>query len=395
MNIRSLYMHIYQDIRHQITTNQLKPDDRLPTEAELTQRYDVSRITVKRALYELDKDGYIYRVRGSGSYAKGSNGNYAKTVPMLHNMIAFVLPSENSTGLSEYIRGASDELELRNYYLSIHTTNESITKEREFLEQLPKSRIQGIIFYPINATSNMDLAYSLFMNNYPIVTMDKYYEGLKIGHVVADNRSGGYMAAKKLLGLGHTRIAFVSSVSLESASSVKNRYFGYCQALIEHRIAIDARLVVLDYIHELGAVGETAFYERLVKGLAEAGVTAIQAENDNIAVKIMKAAADFGLKLPEQLSVVGFDNSEIAQLVDIPLTTVGQPFYQIGRTAAGLIVQAVESGAQPESRELPVEWVERGSIALKAQATNKSLSRGAEHEDRIELLQLAESVKSK
>lgn len=360
MDTQVLYMQIYHTLKTEIEAKQYEVDHQLPTELEMTERFQVSRITVKRALDELESQGYIYRKRGSGSYVLNQTPQAGEST-LLDRMIAFVLPSDGSTGLSEYIRGAAEILEARGYYMSIHMTNESPAKERDLLETLPRKGIQGIIVYPINARSNMDILHMHYMNKYPILTIDKYYEGLPVASVVSDNQAGGYMAASNLIQLGHRRIAFVSSVSLEAASSVRNRYFGYAQALRDHGLAIDPSLVVLDYIEEWWQTGEQAYYQKLVKGLMDHGATAIQTENDYVAAKILIAAAELEIQVPEQLSVVGFDNNDIAARLDIPLTTVAQQFYEIGRKAGELIVEAVESGRLSDRIEVPVQWMERSS----------------------------------
>jgi GntR family transcriptional regulator of arabinose operon len=364
---RPLYSKIYEYLKEQIVLNRYGEDRQLPTESALIERFSVSRITVKRALDELEQSGYIYRKRGSGSYVKPRNelyGGEGEPSSLLQRVVAFILPSDASSGLSEYIHGAAEALEAKGYYLSIHTTNESTVKERELLETLPKKGIQGIIFYPINARTNMDVVHAHYMNGYPILTIDKYYEGLPVSSVVSDNYGGGYMAAKHLIDQGHARIAFVSTVSLDSASSVKNRYLGYSQAHKDHQLSLDSRLVQLDFIEEMGKHGEHPYYELMLEKLIQLEVSAVQAENDHVAIKILKAANDLGVRVPEQLSIIGFDNHELAGQVEVPITTLEQQFHEIGRRAAELIAEAMDTGHCVGDRiEVPVKWVPRASVA--------------------------------
>lgn len=364
METKSLYHQIFDSIKESIESKQYEADQQLPTEQELTKRFGVSRITVKRALDELEAEGYIYRRQGSGSFVmpEAERGG-AKDEPF-SQMIGFILPSFSSSGLSEYIQGASDEAASRGYHLSIHTTHENTAKEREFLLGLPKGGIKGIIYYPTNARSNMDMIYAMYMNNYPILTIDKHCEGLPVGNVVADNHGGGKMAADHLIKLGHSRIAFVSSVGLDAAPSVKNRYFGYCQALMENDILNDPELVILDFLEECSLHGQQNYYELLINRLINCGVTAVQAENDSVAINVMKAALAAGVAVPEQLSVVGFDNSGISASFAIPLSTVEQPFYDIGRKAVELIAAALETGQAIGSCVLPVSWAQRSSTGF-------------------------------
>lgn len=366
MGKKPLYTKIFDSLKESINNKQYAADQQLPTEQELMKQFGVSRITVKRAMDELEAAGYIYRRQGSGSFvaqeSEKEKGSVRNDDPF-SDTIGFILPSFASSGLSEYIQGASDEAERRGYRLSIHTTQESTVKEREFLHALPKGGIRGIIFYPTNVRSNMDVIYAMHMNQYPIVTIDKHCEGLPVSSVVAHNYAGGRMAADHLIKLGHSRIAFVSSVGLDAAPSVKNRYFGYCQALVENGIPNDPELVILDFLEAWNTQGGEHFYASLLNRLLSRGVTAIQAENDIVAVNVMKAAIGLGVSVPEQLSVVGFDNSDIAPSFAIPLSTVEQPFYAIGRKAAELIANGLESRATEEGCVLPVSWIERKSSA--------------------------------
>lgn len=368
MGTKALYLQIYDSIKELIDNRTYTADQQLPTEQELIRQFGVSRITVKRALDELEAAGYIYRRQGSGSFAMPRQDEAEeRKEERFSDTIGFILPSFTSSGLSEYIQGASDEADSRGYRLSIHTTQESIVKEREYLQALPKGGIKGIIFYPTNARSNMDMLYALHMNRYPVLTIDKQCEGLPIGSVVSDNFAGGLMAAERLIACGHRRIAFVSSVGLDAAPSVKNRYFGYCQALQNNGIPTDPELTALDFLAEWGQQGDS-FCAKLVARLLERGATAIQAANDDVAVSLMRAAIQLGISVPDELSVVGFDNSDMASSFSIPLSTVEQPFYAIGRKAVEQVAHALETGSEATGSVLPVKWIERESIA---EAPNK------------------------
>ena len=349
---KPLYMIIFEELREKIITGEYPPDYQLPTEVELAAQSGVSRITSKRALIELEREGLIYRKRGSGSYVKKQEtqpGPNTGTVNA-NRIISMVLPYMASSEL-EYIKGASDYLDSRGYYLGIHNSNWSKEKEKELLIRVPKNGSSGIILYPLSTVSNVELINAIYWNDYPIVTIDQYYEGLQVTSIVSDNFAGGYAAAKQLIDLGHERIAFISSISIEYRSSVRDRYQGYCNALKDHKIPINMDIVVTDFYRQVDEENSKAFYKKMVSTLLQAGVTAFQVEHDHLAVELLKNALEMGVQVPGQLSITGFDDHIITQHVEVPLTTVAQDFYEIGRKAAELIVKQDRRDRKPSSKK--------------------------------------------
>jgi DNA-binding LacI/PurR family transcriptional regulator len=363
---RPLYKQIYDELRQKILNHEFAANQQLPTEAELASMFGVSLITSKRALMELEREGLIYRKRGSGSFVR-PRAKFASLSPgdQKDRRVAIVLPLRelDSTGLLDYIRGAAEAFETRGYYLSVHGTGYSVPEEEIVqLSSLPKKGVKGVIFYPIRNDMNAVELFALVMNGYPVVTIDKYFDGFPIKYVAADNVDGGYQAAAHLIRLGHTRIAFVAHNGLDKATTIKNRFFGYCKALQEHGIRIESKLTVTNVSSHWPANDRKESYCRLVDELMKRDVTAVQAENDLVAIEVLKACLVLGLKVPEDLSIIGFDNTELSSHVDVPLTSVEQNFYLIGKTAAELLMEGIESGSIQSGPVLtPVRLVVRQS----------------------------------
>ncbi|OZB91317.1 substrate-binding domain-containing protein [Paenibacillus sp. XY044] len=362
---KPLYTKLYQYLKEKIESSEYLPEQQLPTEVELAEQFGVSRITSKRALSELEREGYIYRKRGSGSYVKLRNVEDARqdNLPGAPNsMISMIFPFEEGGQIFGYIQGASDYLNAKGYFLSIHNTNYSAQKEWELLNTLPQRGIKGIILYP-NQKCNLQVLYTLYMNEYPVVTIDKHYDSLPVSSVVADNFNGGYVAAERLIRLGHKRISFVSFVDMETTSSVLQRFFGYCQALKDHGLPLDNDIVINEFfvgpIHSI----PREHYRNLLTQLLAKGVTAIQVENDLLASDFLKICAEMDIKVPEQMSIIGFDNSDFLEWMGIPLASVAQDLYEIGRRAAEIIVNMLESSHYLQEKvTIPVKLVERDSI---------------------------------
>jgi GntR family transcriptional regulator of arabinose operon len=245
--------------------------------------------------------------------------------------------------------------------LTIHSSNWSKDKEKEFLFHLPRRGVSGTLLYPVSTLNNLDMVYSLYMNQFPIVTIDQYYDNVPLGSVVSDNFKGGYLAASNLIELGHRRIAFVSSINLQYRSSVRDRFYGYCKALKDAGFPIDGEIVVHDFLDKYETAGKQEYVQSLIGQLMELEVTAIQAEHDHLAVDLLRAAIERNVKVPEELSIVGFDNHEISANVEIPITTINQNFYEIGRKAAAMMLDLIEKGLpqQQNKVEIEVEWIGR------------------------------------
>ena len=359
-----LYEKILLYLKNMIQNGELLPGDKLPTEMELAEKFGVSRITSKRAMEELRLAGLIYRIRGRGSFVSGTEKeeeteekpsagtDYSKVV-------AFVLPfSCSNGGLMDTIRGASGVLAENGYILDVKYSNRSTEEEKELLESLYEKKLGGIIFYPISDRKNLELMNMFSLDEYPIVSIDKYFESVPVSCVVSDNQKGEYEAAKYLLGLGHKNIAFLSDVRIEDATSVRNRYFGYCRALKESGIPIRQEFVKNGDFRDL--LKEPALV--ILKELLKDGVTAMCCINDYVAVFIIKCLENLGVRVPEDVSVIGFDDIDVG--VYAGLTTVRQNMVYMGECAARYIVNCNQTKSCDYTKTvIPVEMVQRESCA--------------------------------
>lgn len=381
-NNKTLYNQIAEYLKDKIRNSELMPGEKLPTEMKLAEMFNVSRITSKKALEELEKENLIYRRRGSGSFV--SNGKKSSEIPketiknnlVKPKVIAFILPFDSTSGrLIDTIKGAAEILESRQYYLTLNNAGRSTKREKELLSELYTSDIRGIIYYPKSDSKNLDLLYLLSVYEYPLVVIDKSYESISLSYVVSDNFDGGYKAAEQLIKLRHKRIGFVSDIKIEDATSVRKRYFGYCKALTDNGIFVDNEIVefglkdsnnspfeVNNFIENLE---QKQGLKNMLTYLRDKGVTAIQAINDYIAINLIHACSEMNIKVPEQLSIIGFDNIETSAFPNVELSTIEQNFYEIGRHAAQILLDKIEHGSSNHvQRVLPVKLIERKSYSM-------------------------------
>lgn len=382
-----LYQEIIDYLKTKIINREFLPGDLLPSEFELTRDFKVSRITAQKALDELENSGLIYRVRGKGSFVSDQpqimQGNPAE---QSLKIIALVIPFRSSLGRSfDIIQGLSTVLSKNGYYLSVHISHYSVAEEREILTKLVKDGVAGIIVYPFSHCDNIDLIHRLLLNNYPIITIDKFYDVLPVSGVFSDNFNGSYQAATHLIERGHRNIVFISDRELAAANSISERYFGFCKALKDHNLPItDEQLILTEYRHNeplfeavknnSPSVNELLDpYKKIITGLLEGDkpCTAIHGLNDYLTIYLLKAALAMGIKVPGELSFVGFDNIDYSAYLEVPLTTVEQNFREIGVEAGNLIMSRISDPAGECKRiVIPVELIERRSTAFLETAVN-------------------------
>jgi GntR family transcriptional regulator, arabinose operon transcriptional repressor len=380
---RPLYSQIIDHLKKRIATGELLPNRQIPTEKALAQQFNVSRITSKRALEELEREGLIYRKKGSGSFVKEKVKSDAVVSVIANqtpiNVIALVMPFGSSMGRSmDVIQGLTGLLNKYGYYLTVHISNESMGEEKRIINNLVHDGVRGIILYPVSHDRNIDLIYRLSIKRYPIVTIDKYFDAFDVSCVVSDNFTGSYNLTAYLIEMGHREIVFFTDWSIESATSIRDRYFAFSKALHDHSIELDdSKLICLETMHmEAGdaSVGNYTFSnhrpELIRKTLADLTnrpnkCTAIQAVNDMAAADLIRAALEMGIKVPEDLAIVGFDNLEKSEYLEVPLTTVDQDLATIGEEAGKLILDRINNPAGKSKKIIvPVKLIKRKSTEV-------------------------------
>lgn len=345
------YIVIKEEILNKIIKGFYKSGDRIPSENELAEMYKVSKITTKRSLDELEKDGHIYRIKGSGSFVSDQvqrNGfNHL-------NMIAMVLPLGSSTGGGMDLFYSVEKIAKEHgYYVSIENTHSSCEKEREIILSLLRDNIKGIIYYPAYTSENFDLIKKLSIEGYPLVIIDKSIYDINIDTVVCDNYTGSYNLTKHLLNTGHKKIAFISEETIDETSSIRERFLGYCDALVEENISLDIDLIMYKTAYRHKKTKDNIFIKEVIKKIKEnRSISALQVSTDVLAVELIKYCNMEGINVPEDISIVGFDNLDIASYISPALTTVRQNFKNIGENAAQLILKRLEDNGRKAEKVL-------------------------------------------
>lgn len=370
------YQKIADDFIEKIEMGELGPGDRLPTEVELGQTYGVSRITVTHAIRLLQNRNLVYRVKGSGTFiskrstigsprigAKPSNGM---------SFISVIFPRGEQDGAHEILIGVESECAKGGFYVTIHNSKSKPVLEHNIIMNLLGQGCGGIIVYPCSSDHhNMDVYSELIIRDFPFVVIDRRIDLLRVPFVACDNEKAMHDMVAHLIAKGHQRIGFFCN-STETVSSERERYKGYYEAHIAAGLSVKPGLLFrvardLGNVPDLSDVNEQnnrQFGESALSYFLNAREkpTCVVAVNDILAIALLKAALAQGVRVPTDLSITGFDDLYVAAHVEVPLTTIRQPFETIGSEATRLLLGRIKGEANPAAEiRVPAEIVLRDS----------------------------------
>lgn len=360
------YEKVLDDLTACIRNGTFPPGSKLSTLQQLSAQYQTSPITIKRAIQELKNAGLLTSRRGSGYFVPAP-----APIPGGDSAISLVFPmEEGNPNHTPMMAGITECLSPLGFEVTLQNTGFSVESERAALSRVLEQRPSGVIYYPVFLSQTVDLVIMLHARGIPLVLLDKDSEGLPIPCVTSDNIEGGYLAASRLLRAGCGDVAFLSLRGLAEGNSVRDRFLGYCRAVCEAQAAIhnlslqEAGLLPFDQALS-GTARETERLRRIrfVQRLSDQGIGGIFAANDAVALTLLRAIRDAGKCVPSDFSVIGFDNSDLCSQIEVPLTSVAQEFREMGRHAAGIILDALSGRECRKFRHIiPVRLIERESV---------------------------------
>jgi DNA-binding LacI/PurR family transcriptional regulator len=339
------YQQVYSALRRDIQSGRLADGDRLPSEADLGRLFSASRITVGRAVRDLQAAGLVERRAGAGTFVKvpsASGGlSFGLLIPDLgeteifepicQGMMASPLAEEHAL-LWGSLNGAS------------RSRQDDTGRSREedawrLCRQYIDRRVSGVFFAPLEMTAakdrvNEQIAAALDAARIPVVLLDRTVEPYPHrGHhdlVGIDNRRAGYVITEHLLQRGAGRLAFVAPPN--AAATVDARAAGYREALHAAGGTVDPTLVQRIDPEDASAVNA------LITAHHPEGIVCA---NDRTAGRIMRTLLGLGCKVPDDIRLVGIDDAGFAELLPVPLTTLRQPSRQIGDAAMATMLQRI------------------------------------------------------
>ena len=331
------YQQVYSALRRDIQSGRLASGDRLPSEAELVKSFGASRITVGRAMRDLQRAGLVERRAGSGTYVS------RRRVAAGGHSFGLLIPDLGETEIFEPIcQGMMASPLAKEHALvwgSVPTEGSREERSWELCRQYVERGVSGVFFAPLELTPGKDevnrrIAGALEAAGIPIVLLDRtvlpYPERGDHDLVGIDNRRAGYVMTEHLLRLGCRRIAAVGLP--DAAATVDVREAGYREALFRWGVEVEP-----DLIRRLDPGDGQEVAELMGTQRPEAIVCA----NDRTAARLMHTLFDLGYRVPDDVRLVGIDDLEYAKLLPVPLTTLRQPTREIGAAALAAMLDRI------------------------------------------------------
>ena len=263
--------------------------------------------------------------------------------------IGLIISDIQNTFFTSVVRGIEDVALGRGYHLFLCNTDEDAAREDEYLEELAKKRVDGLIV--ASSAPRRNHARRLWDENIPFVFMDREIEGVNADVIRVNNQLGMRLIAEHLTNLRHERIAMVSG-PLDKASGYE-RYRGLRTALANLGVRLeDASVRFGDFRTASGREG-TIELLRL-----SPPPTALVIANNQMTLGALLAIQELGLRIPNDISVVGFDDPEWAPLTNPPLTTIAQPAYEMGVRTMRLLLDRIDGDSDGNARRVLLEpWL--------------------------------------
>ena len=324
------YQILADRLREELVRNSGQAGFKLPTEQALSQRYRLSRQTVRHALRLLEEEGLIQRRQGSGSYATGrSPGTAPRQIAVVTSFLDdYIFPA--------ILHDATGVFSRQGYSTAVYATKNQVSVEREILLHLLEKPVSGLLVEGCKTalpTPNAGLYQRLHQAGTPILFLNGAYAGLeRIPCVADDNYGGGCQLVRYLAARGHREVA---GIFKSDDVQGPQRYYGVVSALRDAGLPLrDARFAWYDTEDRRLLLEEND--GRLLSDFIErrlGNATAVICYNDEIAYRLIQALLTAGRRVPEEAAVVSFDNSYLSQLGPVPITSLSHR-SRMGRTAA-------------------------------------------------------------
>ncbi|MFZ2654472.1 MAG: GntR family transcriptional regulator [Victivallales bacterium] len=364
---------VKEELLRQIESKDLKEGDRICSEKELENICEVSRITVRRAISQLSSEGRVLSVNGRGTFV-GSKAGLLNHSGRRDKTIEFVTPANlgggadgtwgSMTVLAEIESGIKKST---GYKLVFSNTHGDVSLERKVIEDAISGTSAAIVFQPVfTSTAHLlEKHVGLLVRSGKIIVVSERLVPFEVNNIYEDDSHGAWLATSHLIRNGHRSILHMNF----SGDYLENRRKGYKKALIENNIPVregliyGRRLEVKDdmYVLEYDDFFELG-YRAAKKTMEKEKFTAIFAVNDMAAFGAIKALEEIGLKVPEDVSIVGYDNHPDAEKNN--LTSVERPFSEMGKVIAETIAEKIREKDQSSVTRIGVKprLVERGSV---------------------------------
>ncbi len=312
------------------------------TISDVAREAEVSKSTVSRVLNEAPNVNLEMRTRVLDAIERldYQPSRAARTLKKnLNDIIGFLVPSITDTIFGAVLQGAEDFAYKNKMGILAYSTGDDLERQRMYLETLLSEQLAGLVIVPAPNT-DPNTVQTMQAQRVPVVLLDRKLQGVEADYIGSDNIQGAYNAVKHLIDNGYSRIATIAG--LQSVSTGRERLVGYRMALSEANLEMNS-----DWV-EFGNFDRYASFAAL-KSLTELDdlPDAVFVANDEMTVGALHAIKDVGIRIPDDLAFVGFDELPLADLLSPPLTTVEQSTQVLGEEALRILIDSKERSDRP------------------------------------------------
>jgi len=335
-----LHAQIRKQILAMIECGTLEKDSPISPEMELVERYGISRTVVRHALNDLTDEGYLYRIRGKGTFVSSRPQKERAAT----DLVALVMPSQQSGSMfSDIIVGSQNSAALGGFDLIFSNSKDNAIIESEYIERLMK-KVRGFIIFLSDDYPHLNISRKTLENlrkeNIPFVLIDRHMPGLDSDFVGTDNFAGAYNAVTELFLENYENIACVICDDWKQRSALAERLDGYRKAIRDN----GRKEIVIEVKRRKGDMPAVAELLRREKNVGIFSPEIFEA------AKILELALKHKRGIPEDIGIIGFDKAEIH--TQIPLSIVTQPMRAIGEKAAKLLLERINGGKASKAIEI-------------------------------------------
>ena len=343
-SFQPLYMQLVRRLRGVVLS--VDADTKFATEREISEEYGVSRFTVVKAVNQLVQEGHLYRIQGKGTFRSGQlaapKHGERKTALLFLPRPLTELVSRNDYIMAEMAQGVLDSLG-RDANLAVSAIPRDEDEAKFCAERISHPSTDGLILFPwMNVRALVRLATNL---RKPFVLLNVKHEyALALNAVLADEAEGARRMTRYLLDQGHRSIVYVTGTAgapHPPGLALTDRLAGHRQALEEAGVPFDLGRVVRWSGPQADA--DVTVIEELVSDETRRP-TALFVANDLVAERVLAMLRRRGIRVPEDMSVVGYDDAPCAARTDPPLTTVSKPRHEMGVAAGELLLRMLREG---------------------------------------------------
>lgn len=348
------YMELVNWIKKKIETNELKYGSKLYSENELSSMFELSRQTVRQAIRILIQEKYLESRQGSGTYVIFNV--HSKHEP---NMVIGVITTfVDSYIFPQIIRGIETILTQNGYSMHLAFTYNKVKNESMVLRSMLSKGVDGLIVEPTKSSlpnPNKEIYQEIVQKGIPILFINSFYPELSIPHVAMNDHTAGFLATDYLIRAGHRKIA---GVFKSDDNQGHFRYAGYLDALLNAGLEVQEENVLWYSTEDLEDFISDS--QRILHRIGEC--SGLVCYNDDIALKMMDIFKSEHILVPKDLSVVGIDNSALAEVCETPLTSVAHPMSLLGETASKNLIHLIRDKNFEATVDFEPKLVERASV---------------------------------